>query len=278
MAASGATAPPLARGDAGALRLRTLSAAVMAPVALAAVWLGGAALAVLVALAGAGMAWEWARLTGRGAVAGAAFTMMAAVLAAVVVTALGGMGPALALVLALLGGAAAGFVARASAPVWAAAGSWWITVPCIAFLWLAAAPGTGRPAALWLLATVWASDSGAYAAGRVIGGPRLAPRLSPNKTWAGLAGGLAAAGLIGAAAAAWAGVSPVRLVATGIALGLAAQAGDLVESLAKRRFGVKDTGQLIPGHGGLLDRLDGMLAATLLLAAITLLRGASPLA
>src|SRR5215468_347717 len=114
-------------------------------------------------------------------------------------------------------------------------------------------PDDGRVAVFWLLGIVWATDIGAYAAGRALGGPRLAPRVSPNKTWAGLAGGVVGAALAGAAVAA-AGSAPVGgLALAGGVLAVVAQAGDLGESLAKRRFGVKDTGTLIPGHGGLLD-------------------------
>jgi phosphatidate cytidylyltransferase len=130
---------------------------------------------------------------------------------------------------------------------------------------------------LWLFVTVWASDTGAFVTGRAIGGPRLWPRLSPSKTWSGAVGGLIATALVGGLAALWAGAAATLLVPAGIALGIAAQAGDLAESLAKRRFGVKDSGGLIPGHGGLLDRLDGMLAAAALLSLMTLAAGASPL-
>jgi phosphatidate cytidylyltransferase len=135
----------------------------------------------------------------------------------------------------------------------------------------------GWPMILWLFVTVWATDSGAFVAGRGLGGPRLAPRLSPNKTWAGFAGGAVSAALVGWATSALAHAAAVPLVAASIGLAVAAQAGDLAESMAKRRFGVKDSGQIIPGHGGLLDRLDGMLAAAALQWLLTLASGASPL-
>jgi phosphatidate cytidylyltransferase len=255
------------------LRLRLLSALVMAPVALAAAWLGGWCLAALVALLAAGMAQEWARITGRGALGfGGAVMMLSAVLAILAMAA--GFG-GVAIIVALAGGALA--TMRAAAPGWAAIGSWWIALPCVAFLWLAALQPGGRATLFWLLATVWASDTGAYIAGRTIGGPRLAPRLSPNKTWAGAGGGLVGAALVGAMAAWLSGAPAAMLVPVGLGLGLAAQLGDLAESFAKRRFGVKDSGSLIPGHGGLLDRLDGMLTASAALAVVVLVAGASPI-
>lgn len=272
----------MALAEAGTLELRLISAAVLAPVALAAVWFGPPFLPALIAAAAAGMAWEWARLSLRGriGIGGSAAAMLLTAVVAVVVMALGWGW--LAVALALLGVVAVGWRVRGFAPLgaalWAAVGIGWITLPCVALLWLAAAPTGGRLLILWLLATVWATDTGAYAAGRRFGGPRLAPRLSPNKTWAGLAGGLLAAGAISAVAAPCTGAAVAALVPAGLVLSLASQAGDLVESLAKRRFGVKDSGALIPGHGGLLDRLDGMLTATAALGFMTLAAGTSPLA
>jgi phosphatidate cytidylyltransferase len=129
--------------------------------------------------------------------------------------------------------------------------------------WLRSDPASGRPALLFLLALVWSSDVGAYAAGRLIGGPRLAPAISPGKTWSGAAGGLVATLVVGAIAAAlWHGPAGPAMLAAAV-LGVAAQLGDLLESAVKRHFGVKDSGRLIPGHGGLLDRLDGLMAAAL---------------
>jgi phosphatidate cytidylyltransferase len=127
---------------------------------------------------------------------------------------------------------------------------------------------------LWVLGVVWATDTGAYIAGRRIGGPKLAPRVSPNKTWAGLFGGIAAAGLVGLAAAALvAGVSPWIAAPLSAALAIVEQAGDLFESAVKRRFGVKDSSNLIPGHGGVLDRVDGLLSVSLAVAALSWMVG-----
>jgi phosphatidate cytidylyltransferase len=127
--------------------------------------------------------------------------------------------------------------------------------------WLRADPASGRMALLFLLVVVWSSDIGAYAAGRLIGGRRLAPTISPGKTWSGAVGGLLAA-IVGGEVMAWGG-DPARAALVAAALGVASQVGDLLESAVKRHFGVKDTGRLIPGHGGVLDRLDGLMAAAL---------------
>ncbi len=120
-----------------------------------------------------------------------------------------------------------------------------------------------RPALIFLLMVVWCSDIGAYIAGRLIGGPKLAPRISPGKTWSGSLGGLLASVIAGAIVAASAGASPGWAALAALILGAVSQLGDLGESALKRRLGVKDSGRLIPGHGGLLDRLDGLMAAAI---------------
>ena len=150
---------------------------------------------------------------------------------------------------------------RTGLPAMLAIGICYVLPATIALIWLRDADAVGRANVLFVVLIVWSSDIGAYLLGRLLGGPKLAPVISPGKTWTGALGGLIAAGLVGVVAAmlwqaAW---WPAALVA-GL-LGLVSQAGDLVESAAKRYFGVKDSGRLIPGHGGLLDRLDGLLAA-----------------
>ncbi len=145
--------------------------------------------------------------------------------------------------------------------MWIALGAVWVAVPCVLLLWLARPGIAGRGTVLWLFAVVWATDIGAYVFGRAIGGPRLAPTWSPNKTWAGLVGGMVCAGIVGwATTLILASVTVLPLVAASAGLAIVEQFGDLAESVAKRRFGVKDSSGLIPGHGGLLDRLDGLLA------------------
>lgn len=115
---------------------------------------------------------------------------------------------------------------------------------------------------LWVLIVTWSTDIFAYFAGRAIGGPKLAPRLSPNKTWAGLIGGMAGAAVLGAIAGRLLEIEPALFLWLGAPMGLLAQLGDLYESAVKRRRGVKDSGTIIPGHGGVLDRLDGLLPVT----------------
>jgi phosphatidate cytidylyltransferase len=126
------------------------------------------------------------------------------------------------------------------------------------------APGYGFAALIFVLAIVWVTDSGAFFAGRFIGGPKLWPRLSPKKTWAGAIGGLIAGVLAGAVAAAFFGVPMTSgLVAAAIGLSVFCQLGDLFESWVKREFGAKDSGSIIPGHGGIMDRVDGLTFAAM---------------
>ncbi len=132
----------------------------------------------------------------------------------------------------------------------------------LALIWLRSQPEIGRDLTFFLLLSVWAVDTGAYFAGRLIGGPKLAPRFSPSKTWAGLFGGMAAAAAIGLL---WAFIAGARQPQLALLLGpliaVIAQTGDIMESALKRRAGAKDSGTLIPGHGGILDRIDGLLLA-----------------
>ncbi|MFN4358831.1 phosphatidate cytidylyltransferase [Sphingopyxis alaskensis] len=125
----------------------------------------------------------------------------------------------------------------------------------------------GMTAALWVFGMVWATDIGAYFAGRSFGGARLAPTISPSKTWSGLFGGMVAALIASATIGDRAGIVGVPLW-IGLFMGLVAQMGDLAQSWMKRRAGVKDSGKLIPGHGGLFDRVDGLLPVALLLGAL----------
>ncbi len=256
----------MALADASPGTQRVISAVILAPLPLAAIWYGGAYLAVLTALAAAVMAWEWARLCGGGRVAPSGLVLIGAALAAVAAAALWGLAAGLA---AAFAGAA---LAYALTRRLRALGVLWIALPCVVLLWLAEA--CGRATVLWLFAVVWATDIGAYEIGRRVGGRRLAPRWSPGKTWAGLVGGTGCAALAGWAAAQLLAVAPAwPLILASAGLAIVEQFGDLAESVAKRRFGVKDSGGLIPGHGGLLDRLDGLLAAIPAAALLSLCGG-----
>jgi phosphatidate cytidylyltransferase len=284
----------------GSLRLRILSALVLAPIAIAAAWFGSPWLAIVAAIAGAVMAWEWAGLCRAGEVGRAGANgvgasgvgasgvvligaVLAAIGAAVAAEAGGGIAPAIGV--SLLGAAivfGAARLAQDGEPRWLALGALWIAVPCVLLLWLARIDGAGRFTVLWIFAIVWATDIGAYAIGRRLGGPLLWPRWSPRKTWAGLIGGAGCAALAGWGTArilmyidplGISSVLPLVLVSAGLAI--VEQFGDLAESVAKRRFGVKDSSGLIPGHGGLLDRLDGLLAVVPAVALLTLIGGGS---
>src|SRR5438552_212248 len=142
---------------------------------------------------------------------------------------------------------------------------------------MASAVVRGAVALLYLFAVAWTTDTASYAGGRLIGGPKLAPRISPHKTWSGLILGTLAPGLVGYAfAAVLKGTSGWRLALASIAIAAACQIGDLSESAVKRRFGAKDMSHLIPGHGGLLDRIDGLLIAAIAAALIALRDPANP--
>lgn len=241
----------------------------MAAVVLVALAAGPTAFAALIGVGVVVLAWEWACLTG-----GGRFGSIGAVLALamIVVAAVAAVGHGtLALAVAVLAATILLILARATGhahPRWIAFGAPYIGVPATALIWLRGDAESGRELILWLLLTVWATDIGAFFAGRLIGGPRLAPRISPKKTWAGLGGAIVASALIGIALARLDSHAPsaVVLAAFGAALAVIAQAGDLGESWVKRRFGAKDSSHLIPGHGGLFDRVDGLIAAATALA------------
>ncbi len=267
-----------------------LSALVLAPPVLAAVIYGPPFFDVLVAAGAVILAWEWSRLCGGPAPGAGAMVLGGALLAAVAAAAL--ERPDVSLAILVLGFATVFAVAAArvrgggaeqdaGAPdrrLWLAAGVLYIGVPCVALEWLRADAPLGRETVLWVFAVVWAADSGSYGFGRLIGGPRLAPAVSPKKTWSGLLGGIACAGAAGAATATVLGNNGVAPPAAfGAVMGAVAQAGDLAESWMKRRFGVKDVSNIIPGHGGLLDRVDGLMAAAVVTALIGLFGNGSVL-
>lgn len=229
------------------------------PVALACLWFGGVWFLALMCLAAAAMAWEWTTMCGHRL---ASWPEAVAPVALVLATILGAGGhPVLALGVLAVGTAGLILLGRGARPLTLALGVPYIGIAAAALAWLRADPAAGWGNTLFMLVIIWSSDIGAYLAGRTFGGPKLAPAISPGKTRSGAVGGLIAASLAGlAVAASVSGAVPVgRVLVLSALLGVAAQAGDLFESGLKRHFGVKDSSHLIPGHGGVLDRLDAVL-------------------
>ena len=274
--ANAATAPLSAPADRRNLLVRILSGAVLAPAVLALAWWGGHVFAVAIALGAILGLREWQTI-----VSGHALPIWYWGLVAVLLAYWAGGATA---GLTTLGGVTliAGIVGRSLKirnPWLAALGLPYLGLTVLAMPWLRDSAGGWILVAFVLLA-VWASDIGGYIFGRAIGGPKLAPHISPKKTWAGLAGAviLAAAAGFGMAVAARAS-RPLDAVFIGAALALIGQGGDLFESSIKRRFNLKDSGVLIPGHGGMLDRVDALLWAVpafALLVAVGAARGLLP--
>jgi len=261
--------PQRSRSD---LVVRVLAALVLAPLVLAAIYAGGWIFAVALAAVGFIGLHEWLSLVGikggdRLQIAG--HLCLAAVMAVVLL-----VGLPEALILLAVSTVAVLAMAMASGRrhfLLAGLGIPYVGVPFALMIWLREQPEAGYGLVMWLFLVVWATDIGGYFAGRAIGGPKLAPRISPKKTWAGLGGAAAAAAVTGAAVAYVFGFHALALAAAlGGLMAVVAQLGDLMESAMKRRFDVKDSGALIPGHGGILDRIDGLLAAAPAMAVIFL--------
>lgn len=262
--------PPTASNAQGSdVFKRLVTGLLLGPPVLAALYFGSPYSDLLIITAAGVMAWEWGRLCGAENGSPTMIAMILGVVLACAATALGSAGLSGWIVLVAV--MSAMLLARQSLPepLWIGIGVAVVGLSGMALIWLRGNPDWGREVILWLIAVVWATDSGAYFAGRSLGGPKLAPKISPKKTWSGLAGGVLCAGLVGLVAsflvdrpAAWA------IVATSMLLALVSQGGDLFESILKRRFGAKDSSNLIPGHGGLLDRTDGLIAASLCVAVL----------
>ena len=248
------------------LRRRTASTLLLVPLCFLVLWWGGTAWAVVAGVVGLGMLAEWVQMCGAPPthVPGGLLLLLAGLAWALVI-----YGPALWWIRA---GVAALLLLLMVLRPWIGIGVVYVGLSVWALIWLRHGDA-GRDNLLFLLPVVWSSDVGAYAAGRVVGGPKLAPAISPGKTWSGALGGLVAASLVGAALGGGLAGHPARAAGLAFLLAAVSQLGDLGESYAKRRFGVKDSGRLIPGHGGLLDRLDGVLAASLLAVAVAWLVG-----
>jgi phosphatidate cytidylyltransferase len=242
------------------LKQRIVSGAILAAIAFALVYAGPKPFALLILVIALLLSWEWGRMV-RGVATDLPFFVHA-------------LAVSIAIFLAVFGYAALGAAVLVTGAIivvalvfgrgarLSALGIFYVGLPAVSLLWLRQDEPYGFAAVLLVFAIVWCSDIGAYAADRLIGGPRLWPRVSPNKTWAGLMGGLApgsgAAALVAPLLVTEA--SPLRLALTGLGLSLVAQGGDLAESALKRLFGRKDTSDLIPGHGGFMDRMDSVVA------------------
>jgi phosphatidate cytidylyltransferase len=265
-------AAPAAVAEQGArnLLMRVMAALVLAPVAIAIAYAGGWLWITLVTLVAIGLYMEWLAIVG-------AARQTRAVASGVVALAIAGLCLALGRIEASLIALTLGLLAVAwlspERRIWAATGFFYAATAEMASVLLRLDPVWGFVALILVLLVVWVTDIGGYFAGRGIGGPKLWPRVSPKKTWAGAIGGFAASLVISAGFAAFGCGKTGPLLLLGAALSIASQLGDLFESAVKRRFGVKDSSQIIPGHGGLLDRLDGFVAAVVLAAIFGLLRG-----
>lgn len=242
----------------GDLGLRVVSGLVLAAIAFANVWAGGAWAAAFLSLALVLMIWEYHRMvTGDGrALAPPLVVAAIAGVAALTATAVSSTGHGLVL---LAAGAVVVAVSSGRRAGWMAAGFVYMALAMGALLVLRAKEPEGVFLIVWMVLVVVATDVGAYFVGRAVGGAKLWKAVSPGKTWSGAVGGLAAAaitGLVFGLAMQW---NPIRIGFLSIGISVCAQAGDLLESAVKRRFGVKDASALIPGHGGVLDRLDGIM-------------------
>jgi phosphatidate cytidylyltransferase len=245
------------------LKPRVAAAVAMGCLALAAAWIGGIIFAVFWLLASLVVLWEWQRLVGS--------TRIAERVAA------GGVALALAALFALhnsilgaiavlaLGAVAVGWLAGRRDALWSAGGALYAGALVASVVLLRISPSVGLASILWLFAVVWGTDVAAYFAGRLIGGPHLWPSVSPGKTWSGAILGAFGGAILGLMLGAWTN-HLAALFWLGLAAAIVSELGDLFESALKRRFGVKDSSGLIPGHGGLMDRLDGFLAASLFAA------------
>lgn len=265
------SSPPAKRFDWSNLGLRIASAVVIGPAAVGAAWIGGWPYLVLIAIGVALLALEWGGMSAPVAPTRVSAAVTVAVLAAVFLAYQDQ--DLLAWTAVAVGAAAAALVARgvAERPADAAFGVIYIAPAAICLVWLRSTD-QGHWWMMTLFAATWAADIGAFAVGSLLKGPKLWPRFSPNKTWSGFVGGLAASSLAGLAMASLRAfdLNLAAAALVGLSVGLATMAGDLWESALKRRFGVKDSGDLIPGHGGLLDRVDGLMFAVVVMAVVRL--------
>jgi phosphatidate cytidylyltransferase len=266
----GEAAPAAASGsDKRNLAMRVAVAAVLIPLAVAIAYAGGWLWTVLVTLAAIGLFVEWLAIVGLSGALRMTVPGVAALAVAGLCLALHRLDVAL---IVLGAGLAAVATMAPERRNWAAAGFLYAAAAEIASVLVRLDPVKGFAALIFVLLIVWVTDSGGYFAGRGIGGPKLWPRVSPKKTWAGAVGGFAASlAVAGGFAALDLGRGGPLLLLSAV-LSAVSQLGDLFESAVKRRFGVKDSSHIIPGHGGLMDRLDGFVAAVVVAALLGFLR------
>lgn len=250
--------------------MRVVAALVLAPLTIAIAWIGGWLWLLLVMAAAALLYFEWLMIVGASRNWPVVGVGMAALVAAGLLLALGKPGMMLA---ALAVGIVLLALLAQDQRWWTSGGFAYATAALVAAVLVRFDPGMGFVALMFVLLVVWVTDIGGYFAGRGIGGPKLWPRVSPKKTWAGAVGGLVLSLVIAAAFALLGFGRMFPLLMLGTVLSVVSQLGDLFESAIKRRFGVKDSSQIIPGHGGLLDRLDGFVAAIVFAALIGFMRG-----
>lgn len=268
---SAGTAEPAKWRDLG---VRATAALVLIPLALCVVWLGTHWFEIVIAAIAALMAREWVKLAQDGSTGQLVLHLLAALIAA--------GGPSRLGVHAVLGVLVALWIAsvlfrqweRGGHSLWTVVGIPYVSLSALAFVLLRSDDGYGLAAILWVLIIVWSADTVAYFAGRIVGGPKLWPRVSPGKTWSGLGGAVVGGAIASLAAAELFSVhAPAAMLLAGGILGIVEQGGDLFESALKRKAGVKDSANLIPGHGGMLDRVDGLVAAVFFAAVIGVIRG-----
>ncbi|HTM75775.1 MAG TPA: phosphatidate cytidylyltransferase [Pseudolabrys sp.] len=254
------------------LLLRVISAAVLAPVALVAAYLGGLPFAVFWGVAALVVLWEWMTL-----VVGPNYRVLVASCAAAIAVAdfLAWLGkPVTALFVIGLGALAGAIFAPGERRLWVVAGTGYAGGMVLAPVFLRADSGFGFALILLLFAIVWTTDVVGYFAGRAFGGPKLWPAISPKKTWSGAVCGTVGAIVIALFVAGQFGLfDRIATIAVALLLSVVAQAGDLFESWVKRRFNAKDSSHIIPGHGGVMDRLDGFWAAAVVGCVVGVLRG-----
>jgi phosphatidate cytidylyltransferase len=257
------------RRDWSDLRARIISGLVLASAGVAAAWFGGPWLAGACGAAVVAMSYEWARMSEPQALTPAFMFSLAGSLGAVMFSSWQYLG----LGVVWLGVCAALSATRRrslTGILETAGGAIYIGLPAAVFLWLRNRGPEGLETILALFAIIWASDIFAYFGGKLIGGPKIARGLSPNKTWSGIIAGTLAGALVGLGCGYLFHAGAELRVAwfvIGALIAVTGLMGDLIESFLKRRFGVKDASKLIPGHGGVLDRIDSLMAATLLVGA-----------